>query len=133
MKRHYFGVVEAGAEGFGMFFPDFPGCTSGGDNLGELVANAEEALQFHIDGMIEDGEAIPMPSEPDLDAERAAVPEADLRALAAIAVEVPTFPDTVSVPLELALVQEVDRMSTDRRQFIMDATRRELDRLRQPA
>ncbi|MGI4876588.1 MAG: type II toxin-antitoxin system HicB family antitoxin [Janthinobacterium lividum] len=133
MKQHYFGVVEAGSEGFGMYFPDFPGCVTGGDTLSELAANGHEALQFHIEGMVEDGEMIPSPSEPDLEAERAEVPEADLRALVAIEVEVPTFPDTVSVPLELSLIREVDGISHDRRKFIMDATRRELLRLKQSA
>jgi predicted RNase H-like HicB family nuclease len=47
---------------YGVSFPDFPGCTTAGHSLDEARAFAAEALAFHIDGMIEDGEAIPKPS-----------------------------------------------------------------------
>lgn len=132
-RRVYFGVIEAGGEGFGIYFPDFPGCVSGADTLEELAASGAEALQFHIDAMAEDGELIPDPSTPDLDRERTQEPQADLRGLLAIEASVPSLPKTVDVPLDTALVQEVDRAVRNRRQFIMDATRRELERLRKTA
>ncbi len=47
---------------FSVSFPDLPGCVSVGSSWFEIIANAKEALQFHIDGMIEDGEEIPLPS-----------------------------------------------------------------------
>jgi predicted RNase H-like HicB family nuclease len=47
---------------FGVEFPDFPGCVTAGEDLEEAKALAEEALRFHIEGMIEDGEALPRPS-----------------------------------------------------------------------
>ncbi len=47
---------------FGVSFPDFPGCISAGASLDQARANAEEALAFHVEGMAEDGEAIPEPS-----------------------------------------------------------------------
>ena len=50
---------------FGVSFPDFPGCITAGSTLEEARAMAEEALAFHIEGMIEDGEAIPAPSSLD--------------------------------------------------------------------
>jgi predicted RNase H-like HicB family nuclease len=50
---------------FGVSFPDFPGCVTAGSTLNEARAMAEEALSFHIEGMIEDGEAIPGPSSLD--------------------------------------------------------------------
>ena len=60
----YFGIVhqDKGSE-LGISFPDFPGCVSAGKDIGELARNAAEALQFHIDGMVEDGLPIPDPSE----------------------------------------------------------------------
>jgi predicted RNase H-like HicB family nuclease len=33
--------------GYSVFFPDIPGCTSGGDTLREAALNAEEALAGH--------------------------------------------------------------------------------------
>lgn len=50
---------------YGVEFPDFPGCVTAGSTLEEARANAEEALALHIDGMAEDGEAIPEPSSLD--------------------------------------------------------------------
>lgn len=47
---------------FGVEFPDFPGCISGGDSLSEVVASAREALALHVRGMVEDGETVPAPS-----------------------------------------------------------------------
>jgi predicted RNase H-like HicB family nuclease len=132
-KRVYFGVIEAGGEGYGIYFPDFPGCISAADSLEELAAMGLEALQFHVDAMVDDGEQIPEARTPDLARERVEVPEADLRGLLAIEVTVPDFPNTVAVPLDTALVQEVDRLAPNRRQFIMEATRRELDRLKKTA
>lgn len=50
---------------FGVSFPDFPGCVTAGSTLEEAKDNAIEALNFHIEGMREDGEAIPAPSTMD--------------------------------------------------------------------
>ena len=47
---------------YGISFPDFPGCITAGASLDEARAMAAEALAFHIEGMIEDGEAVPLPS-----------------------------------------------------------------------
>jgi len=47
---------------FGVSFPDFPGCLTAGKTLDEARRLAVEALSFHIEGMIEDGEDIPEPS-----------------------------------------------------------------------
>lgn len=44
-----------------MFFPGVDGCTSGGDTLEEAFRNAIEGLQFHIDGLREDGLDVPPP------------------------------------------------------------------------
>jgi predicted RNase H-like HicB family nuclease len=47
---------------FGVSFPDFPGCVTAGRTLEEARRMAAEALALHIEGMAEDGEAIPEPS-----------------------------------------------------------------------
>jgi predicted RNase H-like HicB family nuclease len=47
---------------YGVDFPDFPGCITAGSTIEEARAMAEEALAFHIEGMREDGDAIPEPS-----------------------------------------------------------------------
>ena len=47
---------------FGVDFPDFPGCATAGRTLGEARRMATEALAFHIEGMLADGQEIPPPS-----------------------------------------------------------------------
>ncbi|MCA3277257.1 MAG: type II toxin-antitoxin system HicB family antitoxin [Methylobacterium sp.] len=59
----YIGLIhkESGS-GYGVSFPDFPGCVTVGVTLEEARREAVEVLALHIDGMIEDGEAIPEPA-----------------------------------------------------------------------
>jgi len=47
---------------YGVSFPDLPGCITAGRTLDEARALAAEALAFHLEGMITDGEPIPEPS-----------------------------------------------------------------------
>jgi predicted RNase H-like HicB family nuclease len=61
--RHYPAIIEGDASsGYSVFFPDLPGCTSGGPTLQEAALNAEEALAGHVDLMLEAGEGLPEPS-----------------------------------------------------------------------
>ena len=62
--RNYIGLIHKEATSdYGVSFPDFPGVVTAGSSLDEARAMAEEALAFHIDGLINDGEAIPEPSD----------------------------------------------------------------------
>ena len=47
---------------YGVDFPDFPGCITVGRTLEKARRTASEVLAFHVDGMREDGEAMPPPS-----------------------------------------------------------------------
>ena len=51
--------------GYGVSFPDFPGCIAAGDTLSEALADAANALAFHVEGMRDDKEPIPAPRELD--------------------------------------------------------------------
>ena len=46
---------------YGVQVPDLPGCFSAGDTMDEAIANAAEAVAFHIDGLLDAGEKIPAP------------------------------------------------------------------------
>jgi predicted RNase H-like HicB family nuclease len=85
MPRYYPAIVEPASEGFGVFFPDVPGCTSAGATVQEAARNAEQALQAHLDLAAEHGEPIPEPSEPD-----AVKPEPDVIAATRILVRAKT-------------------------------------------
>ena len=44
------------------YVPDLPTCVATGVTLGEVEQQIREAIEFHLDGMREDGEPIPAPS-----------------------------------------------------------------------
>lgn len=52
---------EPGSD-YGVSFPDFPGCVTAGRTLDDAKREASEALAFHIGGMLQDGEPLPVPS-----------------------------------------------------------------------
>jgi predicted RNase H-like HicB family nuclease len=61
--QHYVALIHKDADSdYGVSFPDFPGAVTAGRTLDEARALAEEALAFHIEGMVEDHEAVPEPS-----------------------------------------------------------------------
>ncbi len=47
---------------YSAYVPDLPGCISTGDTLDEIKQLMREAIEFHIEGMREDGLPIPEPS-----------------------------------------------------------------------
>lgn len=61
--RNYIGLIRKDADSdYGVSFPDFPGVVTAGTDLDDARAMAEEALALHVEGLVEDGEAIPEPS-----------------------------------------------------------------------
>ena len=62
----YIAVLHEGKENIGVQFFDFPGCITVGKDLEDARKQAQETLQFHIEGMKEDGDPIPEPSSLDL-------------------------------------------------------------------
>jgi predicted RNase H-like HicB family nuclease len=55
-------VIEKGERNYSAYVPDLPGCVSAGDTLEEVKAEIREAIEFHLEGMREDGAPIPKPS-----------------------------------------------------------------------
>lgn len=49
--------------GYGVVFPDFPGCVTMGDTVQEAALYAIEALGGHVEVMADSEESIPQPSE----------------------------------------------------------------------
>jgi len=62
MKTYIALLRKEEGSSYGVDFPDFPGCITGGESLDVAYKEAPEALQFHIKGMLEDGEEIPEPT-----------------------------------------------------------------------
>lgn len=62
-KLTYLAVFEPSVDGYGVYFPDLPGCVSFGKTFEEAQREAADALGLHIYGMEQDGEQIPEPSK----------------------------------------------------------------------
>jgi predicted RNase H-like HicB family nuclease len=59
---HYLVVVEKGPKSFGAYVPDLPGCIVAGESREEVLTLIREAIDFHIEGLKENGQPIPPPS-----------------------------------------------------------------------
>jgi predicted RNase H-like HicB family nuclease len=60
---HYIALIHKDADSdYGVSFPDLPGVVTVGSDLDEARRMATEALAFHLEGLAEDGEAVPEPS-----------------------------------------------------------------------
>ena len=62
-KYKYTIVVEKGTDNYSAYVPDLPGCVAAGDTVEETEALLREAIELHLEGMIEDGIPIPQPSD----------------------------------------------------------------------
>ena len=50
--------------GYSVVVPELPGCFSAGQTVEEAIVNSSEAIQLHLEGVVEDGEDIPVELEP---------------------------------------------------------------------
>jgi predicted RNase H-like HicB family nuclease len=58
----YLVVVEEGATSFGAYVPDLPGCVAAGETREEVLDLIREAIEFHIEGLRQEGQPVPPPS-----------------------------------------------------------------------
>ncbi|MCH7592447.1 MAG: type II toxin-antitoxin system HicB family antitoxin [Planctomycetes bacterium] len=58
-----YGVVIEKANGnYSAYVPDLPGCVATGATREEVQQQLREAIRFHIEGLREDGQAVPEPT-----------------------------------------------------------------------
>jgi predicted RNase H-like HicB family nuclease len=55
-------IVEEGETSFGAHVPDLPGCVAVADTKEGVLELIQEAIEFHIEGLREDGQPIPEPA-----------------------------------------------------------------------
>ena len=55
-------VIEKGNSSYGAYVPDLPGCIAVAETLVEVQQMIVEAMEFHIEGLIESGLPIPQPT-----------------------------------------------------------------------
>jgi predicted RNase H-like HicB family nuclease len=54
-------VIEKANSNYSAYVPDLPGCVATGATVDQVEAEIREAIEFHIEGMREDGLPIPEP------------------------------------------------------------------------
>ncbi len=68
MSREYsFTIIlhpEPEDGGYSVTVPALPGCYAQGETIEQAVARAREAIRLHIEGLIEDGDPVPVETEP---------------------------------------------------------------------
>lgn len=122
----YGGFIEhEEGKSYGVFFPDFPGCISGGETMEEALRRAPEALRLHVESMLEDNDPIPVPTPFDR-----LVASEQYRDLVPFVVEVDTAkPKAVrlNITMDERLVSKIDtfasRLGKSRSAFLADAAR----------
>jgi len=55
-------IIEKGEDGYGAYVPDLPGCIAAGETKEEVKKLIQEAIEFHIEGLKEDGQPVPTPA-----------------------------------------------------------------------
>ena len=124
MKQRFISLLYPGNGSVDVVFPDFPGCVSQGDTMDEAVSMAEEALTFHIAGMMEDGD--PLPATTALDA-ILNDPDTEPGAVAVyVEVAIPGRKIPVNVTMDENLVKQIEAIAgkRGRSEFLANAARR---------
>ncbi|MEO5341439.1 MAG: type II toxin-antitoxin system HicB family antitoxin [Magnetococcus sp. MYC-9] len=129
--RHYVAVLYRGKEGFGVVFPDLPGCTSYGNTLHHAAMQAEVALEGHIGLMVKDGDVLPEPTSLDrIDEVMDELSEEDAGRFL-VRVEIPARWIRINASLSESLVARIDRaaqsLGMSRSGFLAEASRRMLE------
>jgi predicted RNase H-like HicB family nuclease len=60
-QMQYTVIIEQGDSSWGAYVPDLPGCVAAGETREEVQQLIREAIDFHIEGLREQGEPIPEP------------------------------------------------------------------------
>lgn len=126
------GLIHRDDTAYGISFPDLPGCVSATASLDELLLDGKEALDLHIEGMLQDGEELPELRS--LEALRAdpqfADDFADAELITLLSVDIPGRAVKVTITMEEHLLHRLnkaaERQGYTRSGFIAEAVRRKL-------
>ena len=60
--RRYAVIIEQGDTSYGAIVPDLPGCIAVAETLEEVERLIREAIDFHIEGLRDEGMPVPTPT-----------------------------------------------------------------------
>lgn len=55
-------VIEQAENNYSAYVPDLPGCVATGSSIADTEQAIREAIEFHIEGLREDGASVPQPT-----------------------------------------------------------------------
>ena len=60
--KEYLIIIESGTHNYSAYAPDLPGCVATGKTLEEVTRRMREAIELHIQGLLEEHEPVPEPT-----------------------------------------------------------------------
>lgn len=105
IKKYIAVINKENGKQYGVIFPDFLGCVTVGKNLEEAKEMAQEALQFHIDGMLKDGEDLPKTKT--LDEIKKKYKKAEI--FLVVAVKIKTKATRINISIDEKLLRKLDK------------------------
>jgi predicted RNase H-like HicB family nuclease len=60
--KEYTVIYEKGKRNWSAYVPDLPGCVATGKTRRGLEKQIREAIEFHIEGLMENGDEVPEPT-----------------------------------------------------------------------
>jgi predicted RNase H-like HicB family nuclease len=60
--KEYTVIFESGKRNWSAYVPDLPGCIATGKTRKQVECVIREAIEFHVEGLLKRGEAVPEPS-----------------------------------------------------------------------
>jgi predicted RNase H-like HicB family nuclease len=131
MARHVIALVHEESGSYGISFPDFPGCVSAARSLDEAVQRGAAVLAFHVAGMIEDGDELPViRSLAQMQSDRRFRADAKGAVVVAVPLDVPGKAVRLNISLDEHLVEQIDRAAAasgqTRSAFLAEAAKSKL-------
>ncbi|BDA85646.1 HicB family protein [Aureimonas sp. SA4125] len=117
---------------YGISFPDFPGASSLGETMAEVMERGREALASHIEAMVEETRSMPVLRTLDvLQADPAFAEDfGDAAAVALVDVDLPGRSVRLNISMDETLVDRIDRraraLGETRSGFLASAARERL-------
>jgi predicted RNase H-like HicB family nuclease len=110
IKKYIAVINKENGKQYGVIFPDFLGCITVGKNLEETKEMAQEALQFHVDGMLQDGEDLPYGKT--LDEIKKKYKKAEI--FLVVAVKIKTKATRINISIDEKLLRKLDKFLLNR-------------------
>lgn len=108
---------------YGVTFYDFPGCVSVGDTVKEALDNANEVLQFHVDGMLEDSPILPAPTDLDIIIQENISSEPRNIIYIPISVKIKSEKrKRIDITMSESVIEQIDEVSRNRSRFLEEAS-----------